>query len=61
MKELKLTCRDIGVDCDIVFTGDTPEDIMRKASEHAISEHNLPAIPKNIYEKCIAAMQEVEK
>lgn len=61
MKELKLTCRDIGVDCGIEFRGDTPEEIMKKASEHASSEHNLPTIPQNIYEKCIAAIQEVEK
>ncbi len=60
MKQLKLTCREIGVDCDVVFTGETPEEIMRKAAEHASSEHNLPMIPPNIYEKCIAAIKEVE-
>lgn len=60
MKQLKLTCRDIGVDCDVVFTGETPEEIMRKASEHAASEHNLPTIPQHIYEKCLAAIREVE-
>jgi predicted small metal-binding protein len=60
MKQLKLTCRDIGVDCDVVFLGATPEEIMQKAAEHALNEHNLPMIPPNIYKKCLAAIKEVE-
>ena len=53
----KLTCRDIGVDCDIVFTGETDEEIMKKATEHASSAHNLPSIPPHIEEKCRKAIR----
>ena len=60
MKQLKLTCREIGVDCDVVFLGASQEEIMQKAAAHAASEHNLPMIPPNIYEKCLTAIREVE-
>lgn len=61
MKQFKLTCRDIGVDCDVVFLGTTVEEIMQKAAAHAMSEHNLPMIPPNIREKCLAAIKEIEE
>jgi len=35
MKQLKLTCREIGVDCDVEFLGITTEEIMQKAAAHA--------------------------
>lgn len=56
----KLTCRDIGVDCEVEFIGKTDDEIMNKASEHAKLEHNLPVIPPNIEEKCRGAICEVE-
>ena len=52
----QLTCRDIGVDCDVKFTADTEEEIMKQAAAHAAAEHNLPAIPPNIEQKCRAAI-----
>ncbi len=55
----KLTCRDIGVDCDVVFTGETVDDIMREASLHAAREHNLPLIPPHIEQKCRAAIVDI--
>lgn len=57
----KLTCRDIGVECDIEFFGETDDEIMHNASEHAKKEHNLPAIPPSIENKCRAAIVEVEE
>ncbi len=55
----KLTCRDIGVDCDIEFTGETDEEIMGKAAEHAASAHNLPSIPPHIEAKCRTAIKSI--
>lgn len=56
----QLTCRDIGVDCDVKFTANTVEEIMAQASAHAVSEHNLPAIlPPNIDQKCRAAIIDI--
>lgn len=57
----RLSCREIGVDCDIEFFADTDDEIMQKASDHAKKEHNLPMIPENIETKCRAAIIEVEK
>ncbi len=56
----KLTCRDIGVDCDVIFEGETEEEIMEKATEHAAAEHNLPSIPLYIKEKCRAAIKNID-
>ncbi len=55
----QLICREIGVDCDVAFRGKTEEDIMRQAAEHAAREHNLPTIPQNIAQKCLAAIKDV--
>ena len=36
-----LSCRDAGFDCAAEIKGDTEEEIMQKAGEHAKSVHNL--------------------
>ena len=36
-----LTCRDAGFDCAAVIKGDTEDEIMQKAGEHASKEHNI--------------------
>ncbi len=59
-KMFKLTCHDVGVDCDVEFLGENAEEIMKKAAEHAAAEHNLPIIPPNIQNKCMKALREVE-
>ncbi|MGI9190139.1 MAG: DUF1059 domain-containing protein [Longimicrobiaceae bacterium] len=39
MKELR--CREVGFDCEGVIRGDTEEEVLRQAAEHAITEHGL--------------------
>jgi len=56
----RLTCKDIGVECDVVFEGETDDEIMAKATDHAKKEHNLPSIPPNIESRCRGAIEEVE-
>ena len=56
----RLTCREIGVECDIVFEGDTDDEIMEKAAEHAAVEHNLPEIPPILAKKCRDAIVDAE-
>ena len=42
----KLSCKEAGeVDCNYEATGDTDDDVMRKASEHALSVHNHQITP----------------
>jgi predicted small metal-binding protein len=36
-----LACKDAGFDCGTVIRGESEEEIMRKAKEHATTEHNL--------------------
>jgi predicted small metal-binding protein len=40
-KETKLTvpCREVGMDCDYICKGETEEEIMKNAEEHAIKDH----------------------
>jgi len=55
----KLTCREVGVECDVVFEGETDDEVMEKASEHAATEHNLPEIPPILDKKCRDAITEL--
>ena len=61
LMEKKLTCRDVGVDCDFVACGKTEEEIFQKAAEHARTDHNMSEIPKDLYEKARAAIRDVQK
>ena len=59
--EKRLSCRDVGVDCDFFACGKTEEEIFQKASEHARKDHNMSEIPKDLYEKARSAIRDVEK
>lgn len=56
-KKLLLTCKDVGVECDVKFIGDTPDEIMTLARKHAAAFHNLPDIPPEIEKKCRASIR----
>ena len=36
---LTVSCREVGVDCDYVAKGETEEEIMKNAEEHAVKDH----------------------
>jgi predicted small metal-binding protein len=36
-----LTCRDAGFDCGAVIKGETEDEIMQKAGDHAKTVHNM--------------------
>ncbi len=57
----RLACKEVGVECDVVFDGETEDDVMVKAAEHAAAEHNLPIIPPILDKKCREAIVDVEK
>jgi predicted small metal-binding protein len=38
-KMLEIHCRDLGMDCDQVITGDTLEEVKQKAMAHVKEEH----------------------
>lgn len=53
-----LTCRDVGVDCDFQATGETNEEILAKAAEHARSAHGFEDIPPELLDKVQAAIKD---
>jgi len=59
--EKRLSCRDVGADCDFVACGKTEEEIFRKASEHAEKEHGMTEIPKDLYERARSAIRDVQQ
>jgi len=34
-----ISCRDVGRDCDCVVQGETEEEIIKNAAEHAVKDH----------------------
>lgn len=55
-----LNCRDVGVDCDATFTGETEDEVMTQAAEHARSEHGFNEIPAELADKARGAIQDVQ-
>jgi predicted small metal-binding protein len=59
--EKRLSCRDVGVDCDFIACGKTEDEVMRKAADHARTSHNMSEIPKEVQDKARSAIRDVEK
>ena len=53
-----VSCRDVGMDCDFVAKGETNEDIMQQAAEHARTAHNMTEIPPEVAEKVRGAIRD---
>jgi predicted small metal-binding protein len=58
--EKRLSCRDVGVDCDFVACGKSEEEIFQKAAEHARTDHNMSEIPQELRDKARLAIRNVE-
>jgi len=59
--EKRLSCRDVGVDCDFIACGKTEDEVMRQAADHARTSHNMSEIPKGVQDKARSAIRDVEK
>ena len=57
----RLSCRDVGADCDFVACGKTEEEIFQKAADHAGTAHNMSEIPRDLHDKARSAIREVNK
>src|SRR6266404_6997391 len=53
-----VSCRDVGMDCDFVAKGETDEDIMQQAAEHARTAHNMTEIPPEVADKVRGAIRD---
>ena len=47
--------------CNAVFRGETEEDIIRQASEHSKTAHNVHEIPKNLRKKMHRLIRDEKK
>ncbi len=56
---MELRCRDVGVDCDEVIRGETQEEVMANAAEHARTQHNMKEISPEMGEKIKEAIRMV--
>jgi predicted small metal-binding protein len=55
-----LSCRDVGVDCDFVAQGQTEQEVMEKAAQHARQDHGFADIPPELQAKVKAAIHDKE-
>jgi predicted small metal-binding protein len=53
-----LYCKELVSGCQEVFRGETEEDVLRQASEHSRTAHNVKEIPKNLRKKMHRLIQE---
>ena len=54
----KMSCRDVGPDCDFVANGETDEEIMQQVAEHARTVHGIDQVPQELAEKAKAAIRD---
>ena len=55
----QLRCRDVGLNCDFEARGDTVEEVLRQAAEHARSVHQITEMPPELAAKVQAAVRTV--
>jgi len=58
--EKRLSCRDVGADCDFFACAKTEEELFAKVKEHAKTDHNMSEIPKDLYDRARSAIREVQ-
>jgi predicted small metal-binding protein len=57
----RLSCRDMGSDCDFTVCAETEREIFEKTAEHARTAHGMNEIPKEVQDKARSVMHEVER
>jgi predicted small metal-binding protein len=57
-KDKELYCRDMGLNCDLMFCGKTEEEVLSKASEHAQAIHGIKGFSQDLYDKARAVIRE---
>ncbi len=55
----KMRCRDLGMNCEFEANADTDEEILRQASAHARSAHQITDMPPELTAKVRAAIRTV--
>ncbi len=55
----QLRCRDVGLDCDWQARGNSEEEVLQQASEHARSAHRITEMPPELAAKVRGAITTV--
>ena len=55
----RISCRDIGVDCDFVATGNSEEELLKACAEHGKRAHNMQQLSPELMQKVKSGMREV--
>lgn len=53
-----VSCRDVGADCDFVARGENEDEVMRKVTEHARTDHKMIEIPEEVVVRVRAAIHD---
>jgi predicted small metal-binding protein len=59
--EKRISCRDMGTDCDFVACAKTEEEVFRIGAEHGRTHHNMTEISKELQDKARSVMRDVER
>jgi predicted small metal-binding protein len=46
-----LACRDVGLDCPVVIRGESEEEVLTKAAQHADADHGIKEITPELLAK----------
>jgi predicted small metal-binding protein len=52
-----ISCRDVGVDCDFIATGETEQEILEQCAEHARTAHGMTELPPDLAMKVRGAIK----
>ena len=56
-----LKCAELVSGCSAVFRGETEDDIIKQATEHSKTAHNVPDIPKSLRKKLHRLIRDEKK
>lgn len=59
--EKRLSCKDMGSDCDFVACAKKEGELFRKIAKHARKDHNMTEIPIELQDKARSLIRDVEK
>ena len=57
----RMSCRDVGPDCDFVARGESDEEVMGQVAEHARDAHGMNEVPQELAQKANAAIKDDEE
>lgn len=54
-----LQCKDVGMNCEWKTQGQTEDEILKKASEHAKTVHKMDPVPPDVAKRVRGAIRDV--